>query len=221
MEYQLAAILKKYNLQVDEERVEFIHEAARFLCSLPSAVQREIYGHRAAEMGKISYEAMKIEVNKAYKQRQKKAEKQQEKIDLAPARKLQPKSRDIRYDNIKSAMAEEMVLAMVMKEPALFEKVGQLSEDKFSVSLLGKAFAQLQEYYRQGREAGCHTLVDFSTEEMSHLVGILHRHERPVNEAEFADCIATILSEHQVQNISSDDDLLALQKKLREKKGTV
>ena len=221
VEYQLAAIMKKHDLQVDEERVEFIHEAARLICSLPSAVQREIYGHRAAEAGKISYEAMKIEVNKAYKQRLKKEEKQQEKIDLAPARNLQPKSRTIRYDNMKSAMAEEVVLAMLLKEPALFEKVGTLAPEQFSVSLLGKAFGQLRQCYRQGREVGCHALTDFAPEEMSHFVGILQRHERPVNETELADCIATILAEHQVQNVASDDDLLALQKKLREKKGTV
>ena len=221
VEYQLAAIMKKHDLQVDEERVEFIHEAARLICSLPSAVQREIYGHRAAEAGKISYEAMKIEVNKAYKQRLKKEEKQQEKIDLAPARNLQPKSRTIRYDNMKSAMAEEAVLAMLLKEPALFEKVGTLAPEQFSVSLLGKAFGQLRQCYRQGREVGCHALTDFAPEEMSHFVGILQRHERPVNETELADCIATILAEHQVQNVASDDDLLALQKKLREKKGTV
>ena len=221
VEYQLAAIMKKHDLQVDEERVEFIHEAARLICSLPSAVQREIYGHRAAEAGKISYEAMKIEVNKAYKQRLKKEEKQQEKIDLAPARNLQPKSRTIRYDNMKSAMAEEAVLAMLLKEPALFEKVGTLAPEQFSVSLLGKVFEQLRQCYRQGREVGCHALTDFAPEEMSHFVGILQRHERPVNETELADCIATILAEHQVQNVASDDDLLALQKKLREKKGTV
>ena len=78
VEYQLAAIERKYKLSVDEERVQFIHEAAEFISTLPSAVQREIYGHRAADQGKISYEAMKLEVDKAFKKRVNREMKAQE-----------------------------------------------------------------------------------------------------------------------------------------------
>ena len=69
VEYQLKAIQKKYDLNIDEERVNFITEAADFVSTLVSAVQREVYGNRAAEAAKISPEAMKIEVQKAYKRR--------------------------------------------------------------------------------------------------------------------------------------------------------
>ena len=85
VEYQLAAIGKKYDLNVDEERVHFIQEAAELISSLHSPVQREIYGHRAAESAKISYEAMKLEAEKAYKRRVAREKKKQEKIDLTPA----------------------------------------------------------------------------------------------------------------------------------------
>jgi hypothetical protein len=40
-----------------------------------------------------------------------------------------------------------------------------------------------------------------------------------VNENEFSDCVKTILSQYQSANVSSGDDLLAFQKKLRESKG--
>ena len=45
--------------------------------------------------------------------------KKQERIDLAPVQALQPKARSIRYDNMKSAMAEEQILVQALKEPAL------------------------------------------------------------------------------------------------------
>ena len=60
MEYQLRAIQKKYDLTVDEERIRFVAEAADFISSLPGAVQREIYGTRAAEAAGISADAMKL-----------------------------------------------------------------------------------------------------------------------------------------------------------------
>ena len=220
IEYQLAAIARKYDLKQDDQRVKYLHEAAELVASLHSPVQREVYSVRVAEAAKISPEAMKLEVGKAFKRRNTNEKKKQEKIDLAPARNLQPKSRELRYDNMKSAMAEEEVLVMLLKEPALFEKVGQLDAGLFSVPMLGKAFAQLRQCYREGREGSCNTLTDMSNEEMSHLVQIMHRHERPVNEHALADCIAIILAEHQAHSINTDDDLLALQQKMRERKGT-
>ena len=220
VEYQLAAIARKYDLKQDDQRVKYLHEAAELVASLHSPVQREVYSVRVAEAAKISPEAMKLEVGKAFKRRNTNEKKKQEKIDLAPARNLQPKSRELRYDNMKSAMAEEEVLVMLLKEPALFEKVGQLDAGLFSVPMLGKAFAQLRQCYREGREGSCNTLTDMSSEEMSHLVQIMHRHERPVNEHALADCIAIILAEHQAHSVNTDDDLLALQQKMRERKGT-
>ena len=111
VEYQLNGILKKYDLSQDEQKVKFLQESADWICTLGSAVQREVYGPRVAETAKISVDAMKLEVNRAFKRRQSAEKKKQEKIDLAPSRALQPKSRSIRYDNMKSAMAEETILA--------------------------------------------------------------------------------------------------------------
>ena len=219
VEYQLGAITKKYNLTVDEERVKFIQEAARFISGLPSAVQREVYGHRVAEIGKISYEAMKLEVNKAYKKLQAKEKKEQEKRDLAPVRNLQPKTKEFRYDNPRSAMAEEAVLSMVLLEPALFEKTGALREEMFSSSVLGRAFGQLQSRYQQGLEVSAAVLTDFTAEEMSHLAGIPLRHDSTVNEGALSDCIRIILETHHSGKVHSDDDLLALHQRLKERKG--
>ena len=219
VEYQLAAIEKKYNLSVDEERVRYIQEAAAMICTLPGAVQREIYGNRVAEIGKISYEAMKLEVGKAYKKLQTKTKKEQEKRDLAPVRNLQPKTKEFRYDNPRSAMAEEGVLAMVLLEPALFDRCKALTEDMFSCAVLGRAFAQLRQRELQALEVSTAVLTDFSADEMSHLAGIPLRHESVVNETVLADCIRIICEEYQRRNISSNDDLLAIQRQMQERKG--
>ena len=219
VEYQLAGIERKYNLSVDEERVQFIREAAEFISSLPSAVQREIYGHRAAESGKISYEAMKLEVGKAYKNRQNREKKAQEKKDLAPARNAQPKTKEFRYDNLKSARAEELVLTMVLKEPALFEKANMLAAPMFSSAVLGRAFDQLQNRYRMGQEVSAAVLTDFTAQEMAHLAGLSQKDTGPVNEGALDDCIRCIVDANQKGQVDSDDALLARMKQLQEKKG--
>ena len=219
VEYQLNAIRGKYDLNVDEERVKFLQEAAGLISSLQSPVQQEVYGHRVADVAKISYDAMKNEIDKAKKRRAYQQKKKQEAIDLAPAKALQPKSRNIRYDNMKSAMAEETLLAMALREPALLDQAAQLKGESFSSGLLGKVFSQLQQRHSLGLEVSVAVLEDMDAEEMSHIAGVAQKELGPVNEQAFADCIRTVLAEHQAASVSTEDDLIAYQKKLKERKG--
>ena len=219
VEYQLNAIERKYDLSQDEERVRFIAEASEFIAGLGSAVQREIYGTRAAEAASISYDAIKIEINKSYKRMQAREKKKQEKIDLSPARNLQPKARSFRYDNMKSAMAEEEILAMILREPALLDSVGALRQEMFSCELLGRVFGQLRQRYSQGLEVSLSGLEEISSEEMSHVAGILQRQQGPVSEQALADCVRTVQQEYETGNVRSENDLLLLRDKLKERKG--
>lgn len=219
VEYQLKAIQKKYDLNIDEERVNFITEAADFVSTLVSAVQREVYGNRAAEAAKISPEAMKIEVQKAYKRRLSREKRKQEKIDLAPARNLQAQSRQIRYDNVKSAAAEERVVAAVMKEPALLSEIAELTPEEFSAPILAKVFSQQLQRHREGQDATLTGLTDFTSEEMAHIAGILQRYDGPVNVQALRDCARTIRMEHQTGAVRTREDIMALRSRLQERKG--
>lgn len=219
VEYQLNGIRKKYDIREDDQKVKYIMESAELICTLSSPVQREVYGNRVAEAAKISYEAMKLEVDKAVKRRVNREKKKQEQIDLSPAKNLQPKARSIRYDNMKSAMAEETVLALILKEPALMDQAGGLTDKEFSSPLLGRAYAQLLERHKQGLDVSFSVLADFSGEEMSHLAGVLQRQDGLVNETALADCIRIIRAEHQAGTVESDDDLLAYRNKLKDRKG--
>ena len=220
VEYQLNAIRRKYDLAEDEQRVSFIHEAAELISTLGSAVQREVYGHRIAEAAKISFEAMQMEIGKAYKRRIAREKKKQEQIDLAPARNLQPKLRTVRYEDMKSAMAEEGILAQLFREGTLLEQCRGLTEQDFSVPLLGRVYGQLVARYQAGLEVSVGALTDLTPEEMSHIVSITQRHQGTVNENALADCIATVRGAARRKNIQSDDDLLAFRNKLKERKGT-
>ena len=219
VEYQLNAIAAKYDIREDDQRISFIHEAAELIATLGSAIQREIYGARVAEKGKISEEAMKLEVGKAFKRRLAREKRHQEQIDLAPARNLQPKARTIRYDNIRSAMAEEGVIAMAMQESALLELRGGLTPEEFSVPLLGRVYGQMLARHAQGLDVNLGGIEELTAEEMSHLASVVQKQQGTVSETAFKDCVATIRKEAQKKEVTSDDALLAYQKKLRESKG--
>lgn len=220
VEYQLNAIKRKYDIRQDDQKVRYVQECADLISTLVSSVQREVYGARVAESAGIAPEAVKIEVGKAYKRRQIQQKKQQEKIDLAPVRNLQPKIRTIRYDNMRSAMAEEGAIAMALLDPAMMDEYKSFDGGKFSVPLLGKVYDQLKQMHHQGLEVTLAGLTDLSAEEMSHVVGLCQKREGPLNTEAFRDCVTTILKANQASEVSSDADLLAFRNKLKESKGT-
>ena len=138
---------------------------------------------------------------------------------MAPAQALQPKTRTIRYDNMKSAMAEETVIAMVLRESALLDEIRDLSAEEFSSGLLGSVYLQLRSRHDQGLDVSLGVLTDLSAEEMSHVTGVFQRLSGPVNEKALRDCVRIIKEEHSNSNVSSVDDLMALRNRYRERKG--
>lgn len=82
-------------------------EVVGVIAGLHSPVEREVYGARCAELAGISAEAMGQEVKRELSRRIRKEQKQQERRDLTPAAQLQPRERSLRYQNIRSARAEE------------------------------------------------------------------------------------------------------------------
>ena len=219
VEYQLNAILKKYDLRDDDQKVKYLQESAELISSLSSSVQREVYGNRVAEAAGISVEAMKLEVGRAFKRRTHQEKKKQEKIDLSPVRNLQPTDKKLHYDNVKSARAEEVVLAQILKEPALFEEIPELKPEMFSSEFMGRAFSQLLSRYRQGLEVSLSGLTDFTPEEMACLAGITQRLTGPVNHQGLADCARTIREEYQKSQTKTEEDIMLLREKLQKSKG--
>jgi DNA primase len=219
VEYQLNVIRGKFDIREDDQKIRYVHEAAELISTLGSSVQREVYGGRVAEIAGISMDAMKLEVNKAFKRRMAIERKKKERENLAPAKALQPKERSIRYDNMKSAIAEEGILAQILREPGLFAECKQLGGKDFSVPLLGRVYDELRSRYSQGLEVSL-SVLELTAEEMSHMAGITHRNQGTVNAEAFKDCVATVLAQHQSAGVSNDDDLMALREKLKERKGT-
>ena len=220
VEYQLNVIRSKYDIREDDQKIRYVQESAELISTLGSSVQREVYGGRVAESAGISIEAMKLEVNKAFKRRMAIQRKKKEREDLAPAKALQPKERSIRYDNMKSAMAEEGILGQILREPAMLEQAEELTGSDFSVPVLGRVYDELRSRYNQGLEVSLSVLGDYTPEEVSHIASISQRQQGPVNEDAFKDCVRTVLSQHRSAAVSTDDDLLALRNRLKERKGT-
>ena len=210
MEYRLEKIRQKYDLTGDAQRVDFLREAAQLLASLPGAAEREVYGARAAQAAGVSAEAVAQEVKRELRRRISREKKQQERRDLAPARQLQPAARSMRYENVRSALAEEGVLRLILLEPELLERTGELAGGDFSAPLLGRTFDMLKQRCLQGRPVSLAALSgELSPEEMSHLARIASRPEDLSRSGQsLGDYIAVIRMERLKQQGGTDEELL-------------
>jgi DNA primase len=217
VEFRMAQVAGKYDLSSDEARVAYCEEISDLLASLPSAVEREIYAVRAAETAKIAPEAMKLEVQRAFKRRVAREKKTELRRDLNPAAQLQPKERSMRYENIRSARAEEGVLRLLIKDASLFTEEAPLTEDQFSSPVLGRAFALLWQAKTDGRPV-TPALLDESMpqEEVSHITAVCQQPESTQNARQaLADYIRVIQTEAKKRSGGDIDPLLAATEKYR------
>ena len=221
IEYRIDQVKGKYDLTDDAQRVEFLKEAVPILAQLPSPAEREIYGARCAELAGVSAEVVTQEVKRERSRLSWKAKKQKERRDLTPTVQLQPKERALRYDNIRSARAEEGVLRLVVLDPELFGSAAVLEPEHFSAPLLGKVFGLLRARWISGLSVSLAALAgELEPAEMSHLSGVLTQPESLQNGARaMRDYIEIIETEAEKRRLAGEsEELLAMQKKLLEKK---
>ena len=220
VEFRMAQVAAKYDLSDDEARIAYCAEVSELLSSLPGAVEREVYTVRAAELARITPEAMKLEVQRSFKRRSARERRAELRRDLNPAASLQPKERALRYENLRSARAEEGVLRLL--DEGLFPPQAPLREDEFSSPLLGKVFSHLWQAHSQGRSVSLNALTGVLTpEEMSHITSVCQQPESAQNASQaLADYINIIRREAEKRAGGDIDPLLAATEKYKDKKGT-
>ena len=146
--------------------------------------------------------------------------KKQDREASAPMRSAQPRSRQLRFENVRSAVAEEGVLNLLCRFPEQFGDLPLTGAD-FTSPSLGRMYDAVTARIRQGRSVSTAALAEqFSPEEMALLAKILQRDDEiPAAAAEKAmgDYINKIRSERD--RASAGDDLRSYAEKLKQTKG--
>ena len=217
IDFRMGQVAAQFDLTSDRGRIEYAAAASKLLAALPNAVEREVYTVRAAESSGISADAMKLEVERALRQKRRQEKKVQERRDLNPAASMQPKERSVRYDNLRSALAEEGVLRLLVLDDSLFGRGDPLCQEDFSSPLLGRFFAAMRTQLQESGKTNLAALAgDFTPEEISHLSGILQKPESLKNGAQALADYCRIIKDthHSADNI---DPLVSAMEKYKYK----
>lgn len=222
IEFRMSQIAAKYDLKNDADRIAYAAEISQVLCTLDSAVEREIYTVRAAEVAGLTPEAMRNEVSRTYSKQKRKEQWAETRREMNPVATLQPQTRAFRYANLRSAMAEEGVLRLMMRDDDLYDKLCVLRPEEFSSPLLGKIYSLLCADREVGRPHSMAALGGIlSPEEMSHFTAILQKPESVSGAEQALSDYIRIIREEADRQIGGDelDPLLAAQEKYKFKKG--
>lgn len=217
VEFTMSQIAGKYDLKDDKGRIGYAGEIAEALCKLDDPVEREVYTTRAAEAASLPVDAMRMEVSRAAKRQRAKARKQQERRELNPAASLQPAERSIRYQNLRSAMAEEGVIRLLSQDESLFPDETPVRAEEFSSPLLGRIYGEL--WQRRGHVSMAAMAAVLTAEEMNHLTSLLQKPESTANAPQALADYIRIIKEEYTKRTAGFDPLAAAGDTYKDKKG--
>jgi DNA primase len=218
MEYRLLSLQAEFDLSRDEDRVEFLKRAGDTIAQLSSPVEREVYAARAAEAAGISAQAMSDEVRRAADRKRREDRKKWEQETKRPERSAQPKVRSLKYENIRSALAEEGVIRLLLLDPSLIN-VCTLTQEEFTSAFLGRLYADIRSRYAENRSLLPPAIAAaLNEEEASLLTEILDKPEA-INDGKRAlnDYTGVIRTERLINS----SDLAEIARKMKEKKGGI
>jgi DNA primase len=218
IEYRLQAVQSRHDLGTSEGTVDFVKEAARLVAELGSPVEREVYGSRVAETAGVPKEVVEDEVRRQRKLMLKSARKKQEQSALRPVKVVQPKLKSIKYENVRSAAAEEGVIRLLYLDPGLFKDRDFPKKEDFSSELLGRLYEEIRQRTLEGGSLSMAALSEsFTADEISHLTGILQKPEMLSNGAKALEDYIEIMRAEK--NSLENKDLRLIAEEYRQKKG--
>ena len=152
-----------------------------------------------------------MEVQRAFKRKAAKDKKARERRELNPVVSLQPQERGLRYENLRSALAEEGVIRLLLLDDGLFGPAPPIPAEEFSSPLLGRVYASLWESHMAGRPMTVASLSgELTGDEMSHLTAVVQKPEsRTGAERALEDYCRVIHEEAQKRAAGAGTDPLA------------
>ena len=219
LDYRLHAVVDKYDLSSDEQKVAFLKEATQLVARLPGPVERQVYAMRVSSLAGVAADAVIAEVERQRKRMVRQTYRQTEREESRPERLFQPGPRQLQYEDPGSAAAEEGLIRLLYLDPALGKSEGLPAPEEFSSPALGHIYSALREKIDAGQDTGTAALsAVLSQDEMSLLVRVLQKPELLARgEQTLQDYIEKIRKRKELA--ASSGDLRALASRLRERKG--
>ncbi len=225
-EYQLSVIKAKYDISLSEGQAAYLTEASKFLATVQSPIEREIYAGVLSKETGVLKETILSNIESLLKRRERR-EKKKQWSDIQVGRN-QPVDRQNpqRAANLQVALAEEGIIAFLYKNQDHLSYILQkITPDAFVTDCNREIFGIMLQKLQNNNGI---SLIDFnpelSGEKIARFSGILaQQSEMQLSREALDDYIETLLDYQYKKAMNhagdlSDAELLEVVDKLREKK---
>ena len=214
MEYRLGELRDKYDLSDDMQRLEYLRQACALLAEISSPVEREVWCAKAAVGSGVTVEALKQETERTRSRNLKSGRKQYERNASRPARNAQPQEKKLRYENVRSAMAEEGVIRLLLLDPGLISSC-PLEQEEFTSPFLGRIYGEIKRRHQEGRSVAPSALATGMEEgEAALLTELLNK---PESGGLAKDTLSNYVETIRREKILQGGDLEAITRLMRQK----
>lgn len=125
-EFEISRLRKLYDVETADGKVAFLREFVKLMLQVPNAVERDVYLSRTAQQLEVDKEALLSQL--AYEQRRAAKHQKRDTNELklysevkTPDRRPDPQ----RAQNIRYALAEDKLLAILLKNPDYYGHISQ------------------------------------------------------------------------------------------------
>lgn len=222
LEFLLGSVLKKYNVDIPDEKIKAAEELCIIAADIESNIEREVYvGKIASALGlDVANVRTDTERKRKYRKRDREADEKR-KIVMSSLGVGDRVNRDY-AKNVKAAHAEETVLGLMLLFPEYTEQVRsgktELAEEDFVTEFNRRVFQRLIE---RGSEGGFGAFADeFSPEEISRMSSMLVARQELTDNSErvFEESVKSLKNAVADSREKTDGDIDSLMKLIERKK---
>ena len=226
VEYRFNKLHEKYSMDVPDEKIEYLTEAAKMIATLENSIERDYYISKLSQEQDISKSAIAQEVGKYLRSGSRQARVQLQRQAMLELSAVKNTINTEKRGKLRAATAEETLLCIIMTNPDTGVRLfAELSPDIFATSLNRRIYQVLKSRADSGYDF---TLTDISGEltddEMRAAAGMLavfHKVGDPMDAAR--ECIdilrdeAEKLTPEQISS-ASDEELMKELARIKKKK---
>ncbi len=223
VEYRLTKVKTKYNLELAEDRVGYLNEVVKILAALDNEIEQDVYISKIAKEVSVSPDAIKHQLKKQSRKIYRDRRKENFRTIRSNLNGRNDKVNTDRYRKPRLAIAEEGVIAYLLKNPDKLPVVErELSREKFQTEFNRKLYIYFSERIKNREDLLSSVSGDFTPDETAKIYSIANSDfARMANDKTVKENIDVINDEYSKQKIAdissaSDEDIMERLRKLRE-----
>lgn len=226
IEYSIGELKQKYDLNLTEQRAEFLKGAASILAGVQSSIEREVYASRLGEELGVSKESILADTERIASGESRAAKKARLRAELNAAKGFQDRLNPEKSRHLLTARAEESLIVLIYKNPDYCKTADALIKPgDFTTALNRKIYEAVVDEIHKSGEADVALLgAKLSADETGRLTSLIMTRQTSNTLEELRDCCEVVRSgknvaeykENKQENAESMFE--ALQKKKLEDK---